>query len=238
MENLLSEQTHRAGPAVSNTPALQVSALAIRAGGKGLLEKLEFFVEKGEIVGLTGPSGCGKSTLLRAICGLIDAEAGEICLEGRSPEAWGWPHFRRRLILVTQKPVLTDTTVAENLMRPFAYRGSEGAVFPESRARTLLAKLKLDGRMDQAARSLSVGEQQRLCLVRALLLEPKILLLDEPTSALDEISVHLVENLVAGEAAAGRLGALVVSHDRAQVSRWCHRHLDLTNYRVRDDRNG
>lgn len=215
----------------NSAPVLQVKGMSIHAGGKRLLDKVDIAVSRGEIVGLTGPSGCGKSTLLRAICGLIDAEAGEVWLDGRKAGDWGWPCFRRRMVLVTQKPALIDATVKENLMRPFSYHSSEGIAFPVSRAEGLLAKLQIEGRMDQAARSLSVGEQQRLCLVRALLLTPEVLLLDEPTSALDEVSVSLVENIVAGEAMAGRLGVLVVSHDRAQVSRWCHRHIELAAFR-------
>ena len=88
-------------------------------------------------------------------------------------------------------------------------------------------------RMDQPARSLSIGQQQRVCLIRALTIRPDVLLLDEPTSALDEASAEAVEDLLRDSVAGGRCGAvLLVTHDTEQIGRLCDDSLDLSPYAV------
>ncbi|HIJ66317.1 MAG TPA: ATP-binding cassette domain-containing protein, partial [Candidatus Hydrogenedentes bacterium] len=164
---------------------LEVRNLAVGAAGGAILTGVNLTAAPGELVAVTGPSGCGKTTLLRTVAGLLDALSGTIHLDGHTPAAFGWPQYRRRVVLVDQQPVLLDRSVEENLKRPFSYQSANGG-FPAARARTLLDRLGLEpDRWDQRARALSVGQQQRVCLVRALLLAPALVLLDEPTSALD-----------------------------------------------------
>lgn len=212
----------------NETPLLEVERLAITAGGVRLCENITFTLVPGERIAVVGPSGSGKTTLLRALCGLDDAAAGTARLQGKTPEDWTWPLFRRNVILVEQKPALLEETVESVLRRPFQYRAAANASFPEARACELLDRLAVGAeRMTQPARSLSVGQQQRVCLVRALLLHPLVLLLDEPTSALDTEAVAAVEALLEEEGATRGLAALVVTHDLRQVQEWCHRRLDL-----------
>jgi len=212
---------------------LRVADIAVEAGGVRLFAGLSLELGEGERVALTGPSGCGKTTLLRAVAGLIDPCAGEILLHGRPPETFGWPAYRRQVVLVDQRPILFDETVRFNLEKPFTYRTAGATPWPAARAAELLEAFGLGARrLDQPARSLSQGQQQRVALVRALLLAPAILLLDEPTSALDPESVELVEERLVAEARGQGLGALVVTHDRHQAHRLCDRVLDLQPYMV------
>lgn len=213
------------------SPALRVHGLAVTAGKQSLVAGLSLDVRAGEIVALIGPSGSGKTTVLRAIAGLIQPAAGTVHVAGQSGDAVGWPAFRRRVVLLDQRPVLLEGTVRQNLARPFAYRTARSA-FPERRARDLLVRVGVEPeRIEQEARSLSVGQQQRICLVRALLVEPQVLLMDEPTSALDAASVRAVEDLVAQRAREHGLACLAVTHDLGQVDRWCSRAIDLQAYR-------
>ncbi len=209
---------------------LSVEELAIDVDHRRLLDGVGFALSTGEMIGLSGPSGCGKTTLLRAIAGLIDPAGGRVTLDGRSPEQIGWPRFRRQVVLVHQRPVVHDGTVSEVLRRPFRYRTSAGPFDPAG-AGELFDALRLGGLdMQQRARTLSVGQQQRLCLARALLVDPRVLLLDEPTSALDGPAVDLVEGLLRRRCDRGGLACAVVTHDRQQIARWCDREVDLAGH--------
>ena len=209
--------------------SLSARDLTISAGGRRLVSNFSFALGEGELVALVGPSGSGKTTLLRCVALLQDPDAGELSLGGRSPGELGYPTWRRKVALVAQRPVLLSTTVRQNLARPFGYAVSAGS-FPEPRAREWLERLGLDAsRMDQDATTLSEGQQQRVGLVRTMLVEPEVLLLDEPTAALDADAVAAAESWVRDRLRETGGSALIVTHDRAQAERWCDRVLELSD---------
>jgi putative ABC transport system ATP-binding protein len=188
---------------------------------------IEIELRAGERVAVTGPSGSGKTTLLRTIVGLQDPAGGGVLLEGRDAASWGWPVFRRNVVLVAQQPALFEATVEENLKRPFTYRASTG-MFPRQRALDLLDELGVGAdRIGQEARTLSVGQKQRVSLIRAMLLDPMVVCLDEPTSALDPDASARVQQLITREAAGRGLAALIVTHSREQAEEWCDRQIVL-----------
>ncbi len=185
---------------------LMVDQLAITMDGRRLFAPLTFEVTMGERVALVGPSGVGKSTALRALADLVPFE-GDVRLD---PPVASRPSFRRTVTYVSQAPIMWSGTVETNLAQSFLYT-SASEVFDRSRATSELSALGLDISLDRDAASLSGGEQQRVQLVRALLVNPCFLLLDEPTSALDEVSARRVTDRV--EAFEG--GVVLVSHDLA-----------------------
>ena len=202
--------------------------VTISAGGQRLAEGLSLTLDAGELVALLGPSGSGKTTLLRCLAMLSDPDAGELRLRGKAPGEHGYPAWRRKVALVPQRPVLLEATVRENLARPFGYASAGAASFPEGRAREWLERVGVaPDRFDQIATTLSEGQQQRVALVRTLLVEPDVLLLDEPTSALDPDALASVEALVAEHVRGHDRAALVVTHDRAQTDRWCDRQMQV-----------
>lgn len=210
---------------------LVVRSFAVSAGGIPLVSGIDLFLEKGEMVALCGPSGSGKTTLLRCVAGLEDPTAGTVEIDGVSPGELGWPGFRRKVVLVDQRPVLLPGTVEDNLLLPFSYSVSRED-FPRKEALALLDAFGVSSeRFSQEARSLSQGQQQRVCLARAFLLKPDVLLLDEPTSALDPEAVSSVERTLVTETRRRGLSALIVTHDREQARRLCDRALDLSRYR-------
>ena len=166
---------------------LDINNLAVVAGGITLVRGFSVHLRPGELVALAGPSGSGKTTLLRTIAGLVDPAEGQILLDDRTPEQHEWPCFRRRVILLQQRPTVFEGSVEDNLKRPFRYRSAGKAYSRDDAVRLLETFLIEPERLTQEARSLSEGQQQRICLVRALLLEPDVLLLDEPPAP----SMHL-----------------------------------------------
>lgn len=204
-----------------------LNQFVVGVNGNPLLSAIDLEIQTGELVAITGPSGCGKTTLLRAAAGLIDANDGDVQLDGKDANEIGHPAFRRQVMLVNQQPVVLDATVEENLRRPFQYQ-SANTKFDSDNADALIRAMNLDTAIrNQNARSLSVGEQQRVCLVRALLIEPSVLLMDEPTSALDGDSVNAVETIIRNEIHERNIAGIAVTHNVQQADRWCDRTFDL-----------
>ncbi len=209
-----------------DAPLLACRDLTVAWKGRVLVDRFRCELRAGEIVAVEGPSGCGKTSLLRRVCGLDDPAPGSVHWRGRPAAEVGWPVVRSRVVLVAQEPVLLPGTVRENLALPLRYRAVKRP-FREEAARDLLARLRLpEAVLDATADELSVGERQRVCLARALLLEPEVLLLDEPTSALDPATTAVVEALVRERVRAGA-AALVVTHHPEQAARWCDRRLPV-----------
>lgn len=204
---------------------LCIENLELTVAERTLLTGVTFKVAAGERLAIQGPSGSGKSTLLRAIAGLLP-HPGRVTLNGRSPEQLGWPAFRRQVVLVSQTAAFGTMTLQQALRRPFSF-GTATHGFPEQRATELLDRVGLGQlKPDTPAARLSGGEQQRLALVRALLVSPAVLLLDEPTSALDEDNRDAVEAALTEQKAS----LLLISHDRASAERLCGRRIDLTRW--------
>lgn len=202
---------------------------AVSAGGHPLLRGLD--LKLSGVLGITGPSGCGKTTLLRSLAGLADPDGGELLLRGKTPQTLGWPAYRRQVTLVDQQPALFDDTLRSNLERPFRYSISSKA-FPIDRAKELLDRLHVGAeRLDQETKSLSVGQQQRACLIRALLIEPSVLLLDEPTNALDEAATAAVVDLLLEERDRGR-AIVIATHEVKPFESLCREWCDLSAYVV------
>ena len=164
---------------------LKIEDLSKQFSDKTIFSAMNINISKGEIVALLGPSGCGKSTLLRMICGLESVEVGSISF-GDVDEAMdiGVENTQQSVGMIFQKPVLfPHLSVAGNIIL--------GMSKPPSRklrnevAEKYLADVGLSGFSKNSVETLSGGEAQRVCLVRALISEPKLLLLDEPFSSLD-----------------------------------------------------
>ncbi len=218
---------------MSEHAELATHGLGVNVGGAALLRGVSTTLSQGELVAIGGPSGVGKSTLLRVIAGLVPASAGDVLWRGKPLTEVGAPLFRRNVVYVSQQPALLDGTVEYNLRRPFEYAVDQ-RVYDRDKAAVLLERLSVEpDRLNQSASTLSIGQQQRLALVRALQLESPVLLLDEPTSALDEASRDAVEDLLREQADSRGLAAFIVSHDRAQIERLCDREVNLSPFAAR-----
>ena len=179
-----------------------------------LFKDLSLRLEAGRFYLVQGPSGSGKSTFLRRINRLEEPAAGEILFNGRPLTAYSPPVLRRSLLYIQQTPTAVDGTVRENLLLAFSFRNNRDRRIPDDAVlrRQLDDFLLNDVQLDTNARTLSVGQLQRLCFIRGLLLEPEVLLLDEPASALDEQSSRIVEHTAERLSAEQGLTVLMVSH--------------------------
>ena len=176
------------------------------------------------IASIVGPSGAGKSTLLRLLNRLADPDTGEIAYNGRPLSQYDPLRLRREVSLVPQLPALLDGTVAGNLH--YAAKLADATSSPmggENRSNECARWLSLAGLDDSFAdrdvSRLSVGEQQRAMLARALAQHPQVLLLDEPTAALDEAARDAVEQTLLRLRREIDVSIVLVSHDPAQARR-------------------
>jgi len=178
---------------------------------------------------IVGPSGAGKSTLLRLLNRLADPDAGTILYLGRDVRDYDVLELRREVALVPQLPALLPGSVAENVS--FGPRLCDKPyVVGEA-----LSLAGLDPSFGaRPARQLSVGEQQRVMLARALALDPAVLLLDEPTAALDERARDAVERTLLSLSDRLSASLIIVTHDQAQARRLADRQFVLEDGRLRN----
>jgi putative ABC transport system ATP-binding protein len=176
---------------------------------------------------IAGPSGSGKSTLLRLFNRLSDPDSGTVRYRGSDVREPDPLKLRCEVSLVPQLPALLEGTVRENIEFAAELSGRDGDVDGALEAAGLDDSFaKRDGD------KLSVGEQQRVMLARALAQEPKVLLLDEPTSALDEAATEAVERTLAGLREQFDLSLVLVTHDREQAKRMADWVLTMEEGRV------
>ena len=194
-----------------------------------MLRGLDLRVEEGATA-ILGPSGCGKSTLLRLLNRLADPDAGVVRFRDRDVRELDPLELRRRVVLVPQLPAPVPGSVAENVAYGPSLQGREVDVARPLRLAGLDA-----GFGNRDAAKLSVGEQQRLMLARALALEPEVLLLDEPTAALDERAKAGVEQTLRELADREDLSMVLVTHDRHQAQRLAGRIVRMEEGRVVPD---
>jgi phosphate transport system ATP-binding protein len=207
---------------------LQARQLTVRAGSKELVRKVSFEVREREVFGIMGPSGAGKSTILRALNRLSELQrglsvSGEILLRGESifARAVDVNALRARVGLIFQQPVTFPASIAENVLfgakRLRSLKRAEAAEVVERALREAALWDEVRDRLRASALTLSVGQQQRLCLARALAVQPEVLLLDEPTSALDPKSTQAIEELILRLKT--QRSIVLVTHNVAQARR-------------------
>ena len=158
-------------------------------GGFNALRDISFTLEKGELALITGHSGAGKTTLLRLAAAIERPTSGSVIINGQNVAALrqgAVPFLRRNIGLVFQdQKILFDRNVFNNVLLPLQISGFDLKVAP-SRVRAALDKVGLRDREKALPITLSGGEQQRLCIARAIVNRPSILIADEPTSNLDD----------------------------------------------------
>lgn len=203
-------------------------------GGFEALRAVSFAIDPGEMLFLTGHSGAGKTTLLKLIAAIERANGGTVLVNGQNVSAMrpaAIPYLRRNLGLVFQgQKLLYDRSVFDNVMLPLIVTGQP---YREAarRARAALDKVGLL-RFERANPvTLSGGEQQRLCVARAVVNRPAIVLADEPTASLDAAYADEIMEMFSAFNQVG-VTVLIATHDRQMIEKWSKRVLTLDHGRL------
>jgi ATP-binding cassette subfamily B protein len=198
---------------------IEIRGIGFRYGNRQVIENVDLTIEPGEMIGLVGPSGSGKSTLVNLVCRFYDVAQGSILVDGVDIRQFPVSEYRRNIGMVLQDPFLFYGTIFENIAygKPGATRDEIVAAARAAKAHEFIMRLPdgYDSLVGERGQSLSGGERQRISIARAILIDPRILILDEATSSVDteterEIQEAL-DNLIQGRttiAIAHRLSTL------------------------------
>lgn len=217
---------------------LELKNFSLSLQGKSILESISFSLQAGEIIFILGASGSGKSSLLRSINRLhppstqhppstraskqskAQGSCKGIYFQGEDIGNLDILALRRQIGMVLQKPAAFAGTVADNIRYAARLKNKpQKQAISDAEVITLMAQVALPkGLLEQDASTLSGGQEQRLCVARALATQPKILLLDEPTSALDPVLAQSLEQTIQSLSQTG-MAFLWVSHDPQQAQR-------------------
>jgi putative ABC transport system ATP-binding protein len=204
---------------------MELQEVSLERGGRAVLRGVSASFPRGEVSAIVGPSGAGKTSLLRCLNRLEEPSGGSVLLDSSDITTLDPIQLRQRVGMIFQTPALFEGGVRSNL----AY-GLDGA--SEEDMRTALSSAGLDAEfLDRDSSALSVGQAQRVCIARALVRRPEVLLMDEPTSALDRDAAARIERLVTSLNETG-LTVILVTHNLDQALRLAHHSVLLVEGQV------
>ena len=192
---------------------IDVKGLKKNYGGLQVLKGVDLTIDKGDCVVLVGPSGCGKSTFLRCLNRLEEPDGGEVIFNGKAVTDHDIDHVRQKMGMVFQHfNLFPHLTVKKNITLAPVKLGLMKQAEADAKAMELLERIGLADKADTYPNMLSGGQKQRIAIVRALAMNPDVLLFDEPTSALDPEMVGEVLELMKELARSG-MTMVCVTHE-------------------------
>jgi lipopolysaccharide export system ATP-binding protein len=211
---------------------LECTGLVKDYPGKRAVDDVDFFVERGEIVGLLGPNGAGKTTSFRMACGLIAPTKGAVRLGG--VDVTHWPMYKRARFgmgyLPQDNSIFRKLTVEQNLSAILEYLNFNR----KQRKRQidqLLGQFGLENKRRQVASTLSGGERRRLEIARCLASKPDLILLDEPFTGIDPVTIHSIQDIIAELCDSG-ISILLTDHRERETLTITHRNYIICRGKV------
>ena len=205
-------------------------------GDLKVLDGIDLNVEQGDVIVLVGPSGCGKSTFLRCLTHLEEPTGGQIFLDGREVVDREIDHVRSRMGMVFQHfNLFPHMTVKKNITLAPVLLKKKSQAEAYKQAMELLERIGLADKADEYPNMLSGGQKQRIAIVRALAMDPDVLLFDEPTSALDPEMVGEVLELMKVLAKQG-MTMVVVTHEMGFAKEVATRVIFIDNGKIQEDK--
>jgi lipopolysaccharide export system ATP-binding protein len=212
---------------------LEVTKLVKTYGNRTVVDGVSFLIEQQEIIGLLGRNGAGKTTTFRMILGMVEPKSGAVAFDGE--DVTHLPMYKRARrglgYLSQERSDFRRLTVWQNLMAILETLPI-GKAQRKERAERLLSQYGLTRQRNQRAETLSGGERRKLEIARALVTEPKLILLDEPFSGVDPIAVEDLQREVLRLKIEFRKSVLITDHNVAQTLRVCDRALIIDGGRV------
>ena len=199
---------------MSDSPLIELRSVSLNYGNHAALDRLTLSVRRGEFVVLHGSTGCGKSTVLHLIAGLIKPSEGEVIVAGDRGDLFDdaqrrWLR-RSRGLMMQEGQLLSERSVIDNVMLP-ALAADEAISEAKRRAFLALGKCGIADLAEMKPRTLSAGQRQLVCLARAVVNRPVLILADEPVAHLDETNADTLVNLLGAFSSAG-VTVIVATH--------------------------
>jgi putative ABC transport system ATP-binding protein len=208
---------------MNNSSIFKLEHINYTIDGLEILTDISFTVQPSDFVVLLGPSGSGKSTLLRMLNCLNSPTSGSICFNDKSLTDFEITQLRQKVGMVFQSPTMINGTVRENLTMTQKWTKEDNGLADDELIEILEHVGLNSAFLDQDARSVSGGEQQRIALARILLNKPEVLLLDEPTANLDPQLAIKILKLVYQLYQDLKLTVILVSHDHQTIKQFAKR---------------
>ncbi len=180
-------------------------------------------ISENELIVIQGESGLGKSTFLKLFNRFCEIDKGRILLNDRELKEYEIDRLRGQIIYLPQLPFMIDGTIEDNLSFAFDFQAHKEKTYNSPKAEEWMSYFQLNTKLNDNALKLSTGQKQRIALIRALLLEPDILLLDEPCSSLDRKNRELIEQKIESLASESKVTVLMATHSDVTF--------DQSNYR-------
>lgn len=210
-------------------PIVSIKGLSKSFGTKRVIEGVDLDIERGKTTVILGPSGTGKSVLLKHIVGLFKPDQGEVYFDGKRVDTLSEQDLvpiRKRIGYLFQLGALFDSmTVGENVAFPLVEHAKMDIQQRDAEVEHVLGLVGLGGYQDKRPAELSGGQQRRVALARAVVLQPCMVLYDEPTTGLDPVRADLINELILALTRAMGITSVVVTHDMVSASKIADRML-------------
>ncbi|MEM9346336.1 MAG: ABC transporter ATP-binding protein [Planctomycetota bacterium] len=217
-------------------PIVSIKKLSKSFGSTHVLREIDLDIERGKTTVIIGPSGTGKSVLLKHIVGLMQPDAGEVHFDSRRVDALdetALVEVRKRIGFLFQLGALFDSmTVGDNVAFPLVEHTKMDAAHREACVHRVLGLVGLEGYQDKKTAELSGGQQRRVALARAVVLQPCMVLYDEPTTGLDPVRADLINELILALTKTMGITSVVVTHDMASADKIADRMLLMHEGRI------
>lgn len=200
--------------------------------GAPVLQGIDLEITGKDLIIVQGASGAGKSTFLKLFNRFCDPVGGSILFRGRDLYRYRIEEIRSSIIYLPQLPFMIDRTVEDNLLFPFTFHSQKNKKYDPEKAAEWLDYFQLDIPLSHEALKLSTGQKQRIALIRAMLLDPEVLLLDEPGSSLDAANRELIDRKIEALIESSGISVIMATHSETGFSEGRYRLFSLEKGRL------